>query len=408
MYKLLIFNKISILYYVIIFLFAINTDITTGLYLYDVVILFTVVKLFYKKNIYLSKNTKKFIFSILFCITLPTFLSLLYQSFFYPELMQKYSIYVAYNTFVVILYIIFFENTYKNLYLNFNIVSIVLAIPILISLAMYFDPTINDFFAFVYNIERQHSLRYAGIWGRDVNQLGYYATVFLFFNICIYYYKKISKYLFIFLIILSLLSIIISGMRLGIFVLGFILVIFAILYKKPIVSLKSLFSYILFLLLLGFIYSLTIENSYIISYLIERFDINLFFGDLTGASGRNHIGKMYAKWYTIFTYKDDLLDILFGMYPKWKFPDSLVIFYFANHGFIGVLLLLFYIGFIFKILLKFNLPYIPTFILFFLLIVSFKGNFIFNNMGMYIFVFIFYIFLEEKYCRKDISDNNSR
>ena len=401
-------NKINTLYYAIATLYAININVVTGLYFYDILIFITLAKLFYIKKLTVSINVKYFIFSVLFLITFPTFISLLYQIFFYPDLTQKYSIYIAYNTFILIMYILFFENTYKETDLNFNIIVSILFIPIFISLIMYFDESINSFFTSLYNIGKQHSQRYAGIWGRDVNQLGYYATLYLFFNICLYHYKKISKHLFVIFVTFSLVAIIISGMRLGIFVLGTLLIAFAVLYKNPVLSLKSLTKYTLLLLLLGVAYSLVVENGYIVKYLMQRFDINLFFSDLTGSSGRGHVGKMYAKWYEIFTQKDDLYDTLLGMYPKWKFPDSLVIFYFANHGLIGVMFLVLFIGVMLKMLYKFNFPYIPTFILFFSIIVSFKGNFIFNNMGMFLFTFIIYIFLYQKYYGKNSNISVSR
>ena len=113
---------------------------------------------------------------------------------------------------------------------------------------------------------------------------------------------------------------------------------------------------------------------------------------------------MYFKWYDIFTLDANLTDTLFSMYPKWKFPDSLVIFYFANHGFFGVMFLILFITYLVFFLYKLRFPYLPVLISLFLFIVSFKGNFIFNNMGMFLLIFIIYFIVynesDPSYCKK--------
>jgi len=344
----------------------------------------------YYKSLTLQKNSIIFIIAILLLVTLPALVTTIYQVIFHFDEVQKYSVYVIYNTFISILYIVFIENIFKKINLNYKIVVILLAIPLLISLIMYFDESINDLFVSLYSLERQHPIRYAGIWGRDVNQLGYYSTLYLFFNLCAYHYKVISKYIAIFAVTLSLVAIIISGMRLGIFVLGFLFIFLSFIYRKSIVSFTALIKFALSLLLIGYSSYIIFDNPYLIDYLLNRFDVGLFISDLSGTDA--HVGKMYLKWYNIFSSNNDLSDILFSMHPAWKHPDSLVIFYFANHGLIGVTFIVFFIIYVFMLLAKLNFPYIPVFIALFLFIVSFKGNFIFNNMGMFLFTFIIYIF----------------
>ena len=391
----LVFKQYTAFFYIVIVFYSVNIVIFTGLYIYDMLILVFIGMLAYYKKLTLQKNSKDFIIAILLLITLPALATTLYQVFFHPDDLQKYSVYVIYNTIVSIVYIVFIENIYKKINLNYKIIVILLSIPVLISLLMYFNESINDLFVSLYGIERQHSVRHAGIWGRDVNQLGYYATVLIFFNICLYHYKMISKRIVVFVVFLSLVAIVISGMRLGIYVLGVLLIFFSFIYKKPIVRLIVLIKLALLLSLIGYSYYIISDDPFIVEYLMKRFDFGLFVSDLSGESGA-HVGKMYAKWYDIFTSKNDLTDFLFSMYPAWKHPDSLIIFYFANHGLIGFTLFVFFITYLLIRLFKFNFPYIPTFIVSFLFIVSFKGNFLFNNMGMFLFVFVMHIFINKK------------
>jgi hypothetical protein len=261
---------------------------------------------------------------------------------------------------------------------------------------MFFDESVNNLFVLLYDIEKQHPFRHAGIWGRNVNQLGYYASLLLILNLILYHYKIISLHIIIVFSSFAFAAIVISGMRLGLYVLTFLLILFSLFYKKPIVSFTSLVKCSLLLLLLGYCYSLIFDNVAIIEYFLKRFDVNLFVDDLTGESGA-HVGKMYVKWYEIFTAKDDFGDFLFSMYPSWKNPDSLVIFYFANSGLFGFTFFVLFIIYLTVLLFYKKFPYIPFFIMSFLLIVSFKGNFLFNNMGMFLFTYIFYIFLQKSF-----------
>ena len=127
------------------------------------------------------------------------------------------------------------------------------------------------------------------------------------------------------------------------------------------------------------------KNFYL--FLSERLSLNLFFSQLSGDSSDGHVGNMYKKWLTKFLDNQNILDILFSFDPTWKFPDSLVLFFVANNGVIGIILSILLISILFSLMRK-SQNYLALFALIFSIIVSFKGFYPFNNIGMFIFLIL--------------------
>ncbi|MEF1340505.1 hypothetical protein REH81_27705, partial [Vibrio rotiferianus] len=71
----------------------------------------------------------------------------------------------------------------------------------------------------------------------------------------------------------------------------------------------------------------------------------------------------------------------------WKFPDSLIIYYFANAGLIGFFLLIIFVIIQIRAIFRIKAPFL-LFLLVFLVVISFKGNFPMNNLSMFVFTLV--------------------
>jgi len=263
-------------------------------------------------------------------------------------------------------------------------------VPLFIALGMLFSPHINQAAVSIYSIEKVYLGRFGGIWGADVNQLGYYATVVMVWSVFLLSNDKINKVFYGFIQFVCIFTILISGMRTGIVVYSFSLILISFVSKKiRAVLMLNIFIIIIFAFLLMLILPFIVEQ-FDLASIVDRFSLDLFLGQLTGESGDGHLGNMYKKWYEIFSSNPALGALLFSMGGYWKFPDSLVIFYFANAGLIGVGLLFMFLFFSLYKLLKLKL-YIGLFLFLFMCAFSFKGNFPLNNFSMFLFILVIYM-----------------
>jgi hypothetical protein len=371
----------KIYFYLTWLLLGAGLAITTGLYLFNIFIILFLLYRLVSDRLVLGKNNRSFILSFVGLIAIPQLLSLLYQVLQY-SFFTSYSVYIVINLTILTSYIFFFNNIRLDLNkINHYFILFIFSAPIIISVIMYFIPSIGVFFDM-----SQHPGRFGGVWGKDVNQLGYYATLVIIFSCFLLYYKKIKLFFAVSFILLSLFAILISGMRTGLFLLVLLLPVMTVVYKDPLINLNQLFKFCLILVGVGLIvYFLDYS---LFSIVIERFDVYRLISDISGASNNGQIGNMYSKWLTSFAANSNLLDILFSFNYEWKFPDSLIIFYLANGGLLGAFFLLIFIKIVFLLIKNNNFNYILVFIALFSILVSIKGNFIFNNIGMFIFAYM--------------------
>ena len=181
----------------------------------------------------------------------------------------------------------------------------------------------------------------------------------------------------------------ISGMRTGLFAVILTVILLFLFGKVNFFKLKNLLVSALFLSLfiaLSF-YILSLNNDDFYIFITDRFAPQLFLEQLSGESDDGHVGNMYAKWLTAFSQNNSILDILFSFDPSWKYPDSFLIFFLANNGLIGLLMLVLFLS-IAYILIKETQNYIIYFVFLFSLIVGLKGFYPFNNIGMFLFLII--------------------
>lgn len=371
-------------------IFSTALYIVPGFYFADVIVFMALSFLFFNRKVTLTPNEKQYMHSVILLVLLPNYFFIAYQVVTGVEF-NLYSIYIIYNVTLSLFYILFVKEFLLDFCSrNLKFITILFMVPLFIALGMIFSPYVNQTAIVIYNIEETFFGRFGGIWGADVNQLGYYATVVMVWSVFLLSNDKIDKVFYSFVQFICIFVILMSGMRTGIVVYAFSLILVAFLsIKIRKVLLLNIIAIIAFSLLIVII-SPFIADKFDLVSILERFSVDLFIGQLTGESGDAHLGNMYKKWYEIFSSNTAVGDLLFSMGGYWKFPDSLVIFYFANTGLIGVGLLLTFLMFSLFKLLKLRL-YIGLFLFIFMFSFSFKGNFPLNNFSMFLFILVIYL-----------------
>ena len=382
-------------FYFLFFLLGTNAAITNGLYLYDV---FIIIILFYSSRKLIFYNAE-FLTTIIVLLIIPAFISLLYQVIIYNHI-EVYSIYLVYNLCLFCLYVIFLNNFYKDINVNYNYIVLLISMPLIMGFLMLAAPELNTLISDIYNVDLTYFNRFGSIWGRDVNQLGYYSTIVMFTTLILLKINKVKLSLGLIILILSIVSIALSGMRTGIIVLVGSTMFSFLFFKKSLLSVKY-YIYLFFISLIAiFLFYQDLEKYFIL--LADRIDIELFIDHLSGETD-GHVGGMYQKMYGIFINETDILKILFSFYPEWKFPDSLVIFYFSNGGLLGLFGVIIFIFLSIYNIIKIkegSLRQYLFIVLLFCLVISFKGSFIFNNISMFLFILLYFELLKYEKQRK--------
>jgi hypothetical protein len=383
--KVLFSDKLS---FVVLVLFATVYPITLGLYFYDFIAIVSLVLSALTIGVKITRYDSDYLFALTFLVLAPNILFFLYQLFSGTPLTVG-NFYIVYNVILSIVYLLFVRNVALKFVLRYlNLTTFLFLTPLLISSAMFFLPNVSAKLMSIYGVEKVHYLRFGGVWGSDVNQLGYYAAVVLVWSSFLLAYRKINivYYGAIFLVCLSLT--LLSGMRTGlvVFFASFILVsFFSKKYRKALSFNAGI------LVLMSFFIAFLVSTSLNIvdfDVIFDRFSFELFVDQLTGQSGDGHIGNMYEKWFLIYSNEQNIWNILFSFNSAWKFPDSFVIYYFSNCGLVGVFLLVVFVGICFLMIVKSG-NYAGLMVLALLFAVSFKGNYPVNNMSMFIFTLIF-------------------
>ena len=393
----------NIVAFCFLILFSSALNIVPGFYYADVVVFLGIFRLLFKRNITITANEGQYLYLVILLILLPNCLFILYQMVTGIEL-GIFSIYIIYNVTLSLLYVFFIKEYLLGYsYRNVELMTFLFMVPLFIAIGMFFSPQVNQAATIIYGIEQIYDGRFGGVWGKNVNQLGYYATVIMVWSVFLIASGRIGKFFYGFVQFVCIFIILISGMRAGIVVYLFSLILTSFLSKQiRSVLILNITTAIIFAFVLILISPFIVEK-FDLELIVNRFSLELFFGQLTGNSGDAHVGNMYKKWFEIFFSNPDLGDLLFSMGGYWKFPDSFVIFYFANAGLVGVgLLLVFLMLCLYKLIHR--KLYIGLFLFLFLGGMAFKGNFPLNNFSMFVFTLIIYMndFLEvETYKQKN-------
>jgi len=177
-------------------------------------------------------------------------------------------------------------------------------------------------------------------------------------------------------------------MRAGIFLLIVLFIFFALTTRFKMIRIKDVVVLGLTIVLCLVLFDNILQGE--ICYFKERFSLELLYNQALGKHGNVHIGTMYKKWFPIMFQNENIFSILFSLAPIWKFPDSFIIFLLANGGLLGFFSYIMFALFNVSVICKTKIGNKPIlfFVLLFNLIIGIKGNFMFNNIGMFLFVFI--------------------
>ncbi len=379
-------SKISLLTFL---LFSCMFSVTLGLYFYDLIIIVSAlcIVFFYKFNF--SKCESEYLYALLYLVIIPNIFFILYQIFAGAEIVIAH-IYILYNVILSVVYMYFVRFYIVRYVINHPyLVTILFLAPLLISIAMFSSSYINSLFVSIYGIEQQFQFRFGGIWGADVNQLGYYCSVMLIWCSTLLAFKKINIFFYFVVFLLCLVLTLLSGMRTGLAVFIVSLVVVSLFSKYYRNALMYNARIVMSTILIAILFLPLLDDFVNINILLDRFSFDLFFDQLTGKSGDGHVGNMYIKWFTHFSEQENLGHILFSMNSSWKYPDSFVLYYIANAGVIGVMLLLLFLICCLLLVIK-TRSYVGFMVLLIMFAVAFKGNYPVNNMSMFIFTLLIY------------------
>lgn len=363
-----------------IFLFiGLNVKFFSGFYLYNVLI---VVFLVFFNKIKIDKNLFINIAFVDFIILFTLLIQLLYVDNFSLD-----SYYIFLNLVIFLTFIMFMKGINFRI-INYNVVLVFLALPVIFSIFMFHNNSIENYLLSFYNLGKYPAFgRYGGVFGEDVNALGIFSSLLLFLTLVLKRLKMINFLLALFVVMLSLYAVILSGMRAGLLVIFVALLLFQI--KLNILNFKYVLIAILGIILLVFnIYSINDNIKELVDYTINRFSIESL---LQGVNINNDNGNLrVAIAYFDRTIENKTIDIesmLFGIDSNLNYVDNFYIFSFLKHGFVFILSALLVLFLIIKQAIIRN-DYMVLLVVLISMVIALKGLFIINNYYMFTILFI--------------------
>ena len=363
-----------------IFLFiGLNVKFFSGFYLYNVLI---VVFLVFFNKIKIDKNLFINIAFVDFIILFTLLIQLLYVDNFSLD-----SYYIFLNLVIFLTFIMFMKGINFRI-INYNVVLVFLALPVIFSIFMFHNNSIENYLLSFYNLGKYPAFgRYGGVFGEDVNALGIFSSLLLFLTLVLKRFKMINFLLALFVVMLSLYAVILSGMRAGLLVIFVALLLFQI--KLNILNFKYVLIAILGIILLVFnIYSINDNIKELVDYMINRFSIESL---LQGVNINNDNGNLrVAIAYFDRTIENKTIDIesmLFGIDSNLNYVDNFYIFSFLKHGFVFILSALLVLFLIIKQAIIRN-DYMVLLVVLISMVIALKGLFIINNYYMFTILFI--------------------
>ena len=362
-----------------IFLFiGLNVKFFSGFYLYNVLI---VVFLASFNKIKIAKNLFINILFVDFIILFTLLMQLLYVD------NLSLDSYYIFSKLVIFLTFIMFMKGINFRIINYNVVLVFLALPVIFSIFMFHNNSIENYLLSFYNLEKYPAFgRYGGVFGEDVNALGIVSSLLLFLTLVLKRFKMINFLLAIFVIMLSLYAVILSGMRVGLLVIFVALLLFQI--KLKILN----FKYVLIAILLFFIvYNINDVNNELVDYIINRFSIESL---VQGVNINNDAGNLRVAieyFHRVIENKTiDIKSMLFGIDSNLNYVDNFYIFSFIKHGFVFILSALLVLFFIIKQAIIRN-DYMFLLVVLISMVIALKGLFVINNYYMFTMLFIIYL-----------------
>lgn len=371
--------------YFVFLMIGLNLKIFQGLYIYNLLII--IYLLFNYNKISFYKNVIIFIAIYITSLCVPLIVQI-----FYIDEYNISSFYIIFNIFIFISFISFLS-LIKDININYNIVLFFLSLPIFLSIIMFINKPFENLMLNFYHIHRYPAFgRYGGVFGSDVNAFGLYNSIIIFFLLILKRYYLINRIFVSIVGFISLLGILLSGMRTGIIVLFVLLMLFN--WKLKLIKIKDIsFMFILILATMFFMYQFNDFVKDIINYLIDRFSISHLINDFhSGDNGGNLRQAIQYFNETVKNYSFNSINTFFGLDSTLNYVDNYYIFSFLKHGLLNVITI--FILF-FLIIFQYKRNIFNIFVLLMTFLFAIKGIFIINNF--YMLVILYSIFLWRKY-----------
>ncbi|NAZ91639.1 hypothetical protein [Vibrio toranzoniae] len=388
-------SKVNSIFLVIIFLIALQVKVLSGLYLSTIVVFVVFMFFSINNNIKFSSNEFIILFSFLTVVTFCTLIQNL-------NLDGEILIDITVSDFILIYKVVVCWMLWKVINLvytsneSYLLILFLLSIPLFFSFLLYLFPSLNSVFYIFYKQEIfPVPGRFGGIFGRDVNTLGMYASLFFLYSAFLMLNQKVSAVKIIPFLVLSLICVFISGMRSGLLVSIPIVLSYLFLSGNWFNIAKLCFLCVVLLCISYF--SVDFFDSNTIDTISERFSLNHLLIGL-GLTGDGSSGNLSHA----LNWLDQLLDgrtfslytFLFGYDLAINFVDNLYIYIYVKHGFITCV-------FIFTILLgclffeRYKYNFTSILMLVFTLVISIKGIFLLNEYFV-LFILLILKALNEK------------
>jgi hypothetical protein len=261
---------------------------------------------------------------------------------------------------------------------------------------MFYNNQIESILLSFYHIDKYPAFgRYGGVFGRDVNALGMYASLILLFSLILRKFQKINLIFTTIIIFISLIAIILSGMRTGLLVFFGLLIIMN--FKLRIINYRYLFILsVLLFVVLTLIYNSYENSKVLIDYFMNRFSIEHLINGFNSSEDGGNLRHAISYFYNVIgTREINWYNLILGMDASLGYVDNFYIFAFLKHGILLISVLLLVSVYLFK-LMCISKNYIGIYFLIASIIISIKGIFIMNNFYIFIVFFIIYFWRQHE------------
>jgi len=297
--------------------------------------------------------------------------------------------YIPLNIFIFIsLYFFIKKIDFEKI--NYNILIVLVSLPVLISVLMFNFSGVEGFFLNLYNLDKYPAFgRYGGVFGRDVNALGITGSIVLLLIITLSKCNKINFILSATLLFLAFYSVVLSGMRTGLLVIFTSLFLFQ--WKLKIINFKYLILIILFLVIFVIsIYNFNSDIKDLMDYVLSRFSVESMIRGFDGGDNGGNL-RVAIKYYhhTIGEREVNLKAVLFGVDSSLTYVDNFYVFTFVKYGLVPILFMILLISLVITQGVK-NKDFMFLMIVLISLTLALKGLFVINNFYMFIMLFILF------------------
>ncbi len=295
---------------------------------------------------------------------------------------------------------------------SFNILLIILCLPLTVNILMYISPQINAVLTRFYGVTPYpNAARFGGIYGQDVNSLGLYATLVMIIGYLFRKVHMVKSVIFAASEFLGLANIILCGMRAGLIALVVCICIqsfftlnqdrrFVICIKQIKMYLKYLLAglivFLLFLRFGGVFFSENLMESVLNRFSVEGLFVD-FFGVKEGKGNLYIIGHYFMS--QMARCRND--SILFGYDTSVGCVDILYGDIFLRYGMTGIMVLGIFAVHSLAYAMEKKQRNMYLFWLLFSVIISLKGNFILDSRYIFLIAYLCCCFIPRMNGRED-------